>query len=180
MGNETLDVYSIFLNEGKEIYDCLRRIDKNEFNRWASQNIVRIGEVVNSSEDVIPNPSVIALSTLSGYKHRDFQCHYSAKAICILMSGFDYYTGFVRRNESLNPIITHGFNIYQNRIIDFARYITDPFNILDSKSCPHEYFGVRIPREFVLKFRDETLNEFSMNPLICEWYRYSVGKINCV
>lgn len=89
------------------------------------------------------------------------------------MLEFEYWTGFVIRNESIRPIITHSFNVLNNQIVDFTIHITDPFNKLDQKTYPHEYFGVRIPREFVLNFRDETLNEHSMNPLICEWYHFS-------
>jgi hypothetical protein len=174
---EPIDFHSIFLDEGKGIYECLRRIDKDEFNHWAVLNFAKVGDVVNSFEDVKPNSSIINLSEHSGYKHRDIQCHYSAKAICILMTDFEYYTGFIKRNESNKPIITHSYNVYQNQIVDFTKYIADPLNRYESRTFPHEYFGVKIPREFVLNFRDETLNKFSMNPLICEWYCFSVGKI---
>lgn len=169
---EQLDFHSVFLEEGKDFYQCLRRIEKHEFNYWVSHNFISVG-VMNSFEDVKPNPLIIALSEQSGYKHIDAQCHYSAKAICILMPEFEYYTGFIKRKESYKPIITHSFNVFKNQIVDFTKHITDPFNKSDSKSYPHEYFGVRIPREFVLNFRDEILNEHSMNPLICEWYQHS-------
>lgn len=166
---EPLDFYSIFLDEGKDFYQCLRRINKDEFNYWLKQSLIFVGKV-NSFMDVKPDPSIIALVKQAGYMHFDSQCHYSAKAISILMPDFEYFTGFIKRKESINPIITHSFNVSQNRIVDFARYITDHLNTPISRTFPHEYFGVKIPREFVLKFRDETLNFYSMNPLICEWY----------
>lgn len=168
MSIETLDYHSLFLDEGKDFYQCLCRINRDEFNQWLLRNIVKVGEI-DSYEHVKPDSSIVKLSDHLGYAHRDFQCHYSAKAITILLPEFEYWTGFVSRYESINPIITHSFNVYQNCIVDFSKHITDPFYKLDLKSYPHEYFGVNIPREFVLKFRNETLNEHSMNPLICEW-----------
>lgn len=175
---ERFDFHVTLLEEGKDFYQCLRKIDKDKFNVWVQQWFIGFGKVY-SFEDVKPDPSLIALSELAGYKHIDAQCHYSAKAISILMPEFEYWTGFISRNASLNPIVTHSFNVYQGQIVDFSKYISDPFYKLDLKSYPHEYFGVDIPREFVLKFKEETLNEFSMDPLICEWFHYSVGKINC-
>lgn len=172
MSIEPLDYHTIFLQEGEDFYQCLRKIDKDEFNYWVKHSLISVGEI-NSYEEVKPNPSIIALSEQSGYKHIDARCHYSAKAISILMSEFEYWTGFVVRNESVRPIITHSFNVLNNQIVDFTKHITDPFNKLDQKTYPHEYFGVRIPREFVLKFRDEIFNEHSMNPLICEWFQRS-------
>lgn len=169
MNIESLDFYSIFLKEGEDFYQCLRKFDKDEFNYWVARYIVKVGEI-RSFEDVKPDFSIIALSEQAGYKHIDSGCHYSAKAICILLPEFEYFTGFIWRNESINPIITHSFNVTQNRIVDFSRYITDPLNMPISQTFPHEYFGINIPREFVLKFREETINLYSMSPLICEWY----------
>ena len=67
-------------------------------------------------------------------------------------------------------LITHSFNIEEVDIVDFAR-LEDPQDPLKSNTLPHTYYGIEVPRAFVLQFESETIKEKSMKPLLYEWYK---------
>ena len=48
----------------------------------------------------------------------------------------------------------------------------DPFNE-ENDSLPHTYYGIEIPREFVLNYEQETIEEKSMKPLLYEWFLHN-------
>ncbi len=69
------------------------------------------------------------------------------------------------------PIITHSFNIKDNRIVDFSR-LDNNLNVIQYgyDYFPNTYVGFKIPQDFIDNYRTETLVEHSMNPLIIDYY----------
>ena len=175
MSIEPSDYSDIFLKDESLLYSNLSK-HKDDFNIWVAENF-NVIDTIESFDEVKPDDVLFNLLIKSGYKHKRSQCHYSAKAICILHPSIDYYTGFVERKESVFPIITHSFNYYNSHIIDFAR--VDEINkIVTSQShstLPHTYYGIKIPRNFVMKYQDEVFKEESMKPLLYEWYLERFG-----
>lgn len=167
---DKIDFYEIFTEEGEPFYNSIFSLDKVHFNKWVTDNFVKLKTITRFS-DVIPNLQEIESLIEKGYVHKPSQCHYSAKAICILDESYEYWTGFIFRNYYVFPIVTHSFIIKENSIIDFAR-IDENLEELKVRinSFPHDYYGINIPNYFVKKFRDDTIENFSMNPLLYEWY----------
>ena len=165
-----VDFYELCLDEGGIFYSEIYGLDKDEFNQWVRDNIKEIN-TIESYDDVVPNNELLDSISKLGYEHIHYQCHYSAKASSILNCEFKYYTGFVVRNSYPYPIITHSFNTVNGSIIDFARIndLEDPFPY-DTDSLPHIYYGIEIPRDFLLKYEQETLKNKSMKPLLSEWF----------
>jgi hypothetical protein len=173
MSINQVDFYELCLDEGKPFYNEIYGLEKEDFNQWVRDNLIEIN-TIESYNDVIPNNEMLNEITESGYEHIHYQCHYSAKASTISDCNFKYYTGFVVRNSFHYPIITHSFNTLNENIIDFARIedAEDPFNE-ENDSLPHTYYGIEIPREFVLNYEQETIEEKSMKPLLYEWFLHN-------
>ena len=170
MSINQVDFYELCLDEGGVFYTEIYGLEKEDFNQWVRDNLQEIG-TVNSFNEVVPSNEILNGITELGYEHIHYQCHYSAKASTIKDSNFRYYTGFVIRNAYPYPIITHSFNTVNGNIVDFARIenTEDPFNE-ENDSLPHKYYGIEIPREFILNYEQETLEEKSMKPLLYEWF----------
>tara|TARA_R110002111_G_scaffold115058_1_gene176004 strand:+ start:911 stop:1435 length:525 start_codon:yes stop_codon:yes gene_type:complete len=173
MSINQVDFYELCLDEGGDFYTEIYGLEKEDFNQWVRDNLQEIG-TVNSYNEVVPSNEVLNGITELGYEHIHYQCHYSAKASTIKDSNFTYNTGFVIRNSFHYPIITHSFNTVNGNIIDFLRIedAEDPFNE-ENDSLPHTYYGIEIPREFILNYEQETLEEKSMKPLLYEWFLHN-------
>ncbi|GET35033.1 hypothetical protein PbJCM13498_38960 [Prolixibacter bellariivorans] len=164
------DFYSIFQGEG-DFYDEIHSLDQEKFNEWVSNSFEKIA-TISSFNEVAPSENTINEFRERGYIHKESQCHYSAKAISLLNPEFEYWTGFINRDDYLYPIVTHSFNLYKGKVIDLARVDKHlkPLDI-ESTSLPHVYYGIKIPHDFVKKYEKETFNEFSMEPLLVDWYK---------
>ena len=170
MAIEKIDFHSIFLNEGDVLYSDLSKLDPDEFNNWVSATFNEIATITSLTQ-ICPEKLTIEKLKAVGYFHLENQCHYSAKAACLLSENIDYYTGFVLRKDSIHRIITHSFNTCNSYIVDFSRVDTN-FEIFTwlGSTLPHTYFGVNIPRSFLENFRNQTLIYHLMNPLLFEWF----------
>ena len=170
MDINNVDFYELCLDEGHPFYSEIYSLNKVLFNEWIKENLKEIIKI-EKYEEVIPNKILLDDTIGLGYQHINYQCHYSAKATTILNKNLKYFTGFVERNSYPNPIVTHSFNKIDEKVIDFAR-INNPEYPYIEEDCglPHLYYGIEIPREFVLNFKNETIQKKSMKPLLCEWY----------
>jgi hypothetical protein len=173
MNVNQVDFYELCLDEGGIFYNEIYGLEKDIFNQWIRDNLQEIN-TIESYNDVVPSNEILNGITDLGYEHIHYQCHYSAKASTIADCNFTYYTGFVTRNTFPYPIITHSFNTVDGNIIDLARIedAEDPFNE-ENDSLPHTYYGIEIPRDFVLKYEQETKEEKSMKPLLYEWFLHN-------
>ncbi|MCX6250500.1 MAG: hypothetical protein NTX61_07095 [Bacteroidetes bacterium] len=165
------DFYNQFLHEGSPFYNDLRKLgNKNSFNIWVHENFRRF-KVINKFREVVPSSKTLKELREKNYVHHAGQCHYSAKALCILLNNCDYVTGFIRCSNLEFPIITHSFNLLNGKLTDITR-LDENFKVIQTYYFPlsHEYFGVVIPKSFVNNFKEETFSVYSMNPLINEWY----------
>lgn len=165
------DFWEICKVEGGQFYSDIITISKSDFNAWIVHNLQEI-ETFESFDDVRPSEELQLDLRELGYNHQFYQCHYSAKATTILKDGVRYYTGFVKRDSYDFPIITHSFNVIVDKIVDFAR-IEDPdykFSDYDLSHFPNTYFGIEIPRKFIKRYQEETLENHSMRPLLIEWF----------
>jgi len=179
MDLKNIDFYDLCLEESPDFYGDICCLNKEVFNSWVKENLLELGSI-SSFDEVVPNDLFFKEILKLGYEHEYNQCHYSAKSLTILDEDYKYFTGFVKRETFPYPIITHSFNFAREKIIDFAR-ITDPEypdTIKDEdKGFPHVYYGIEIPRNFILNFRKETLEDKSMKPLLCEWFLECNNKI---
>jgi len=164
------DYHSIFRKEGEILYYDLSKLNQNRFNDWIVNNFKEI-QTISSFKKVAPSRKCLNSFLSKGYKHIESQCHYSAKAISLINPSYEYFTGFIFRQNPLNRIVTHSFNVFANSIVDFAR-IDKNLEVLNiEEPCfPHIYYGIKIPYDFLKQFEKETFNEFSMKPLLYEWY----------
>jgi hypothetical protein len=170
MNIDETDFYKICLEESPDFYDRIFAEDKNDFNQWIRENLSEF-ITIDCYDSVLPDATSLSDLIKVGYQHEHFQCHYSAKAVSILNEEYNYVTGFVERNTNYYSILTHSFNLYNDKIVDFARVDdTDSTLFNYETSFPHIYYGIEIPREFLIHFQDATLNEKSMNPLLIDWY----------
>lgn len=174
------DFFTIFIEEGEPFYNDISKLDSSHFNKWVTENFIMLYKI-DSFNEVAPSNDLIHDFKTKGYHHISSQCHYSAKAINILNPDFEYWTGFINRNCSVFPIITHSFNVYNSNIIDFAR-ITDDLKIIEPKinDFPHIYYGVKVPNELVKKYENETFYKHSMKPLLYELYLFQENENNIV
>jgi glutamate mutase epsilon subunit len=170
MNIEEIDFYELCLEEGHPSYSEIFKLDKMVFNDWMRDNLVEIS-TIKSYDNVLPSEKVFNDFVQKGYEHIHYQCHYSSKALSILDENYKYFTGFVERNTLDYSIITHSFNIKDYTIVDFAR-INDPEYQLTEEECglPNIYYGIEIPRDFVLNYQEETFEDKSMKPLLYEWF----------
>lgn len=170
MAIDKIDFHSIFTTEGVDLYSGISKFDPDDFNNWVSSTFNEIATITSLSQ-ICPDKSIIIELEEAGYFHREGQCHYSAKAVCLLTENVDCYTGFVVRNDSYCEIITHSFNYYNSQIIDLSRLDSDYYTLVGlGITLPHTYFGVKLPKNFLQKYRDAVLIHHSMNPLLLEWY----------
>lgn len=178
MAIEKIDFHSIFSNEGEDLYSGLSKFDSDEFNNWVTTTFNEIATITSLSQ-IRPDKSMIYELADAGYFHKESQCHYSAKAVSILVKQFDCYTGFVVRDDSYKSIITHSFNYYNTQIVDLSRLDLN-YNILEGlgKTLPHIYYGVKLPKSFLQNYKDEVLIHHSMNPLLLEWYMECTNPIH--
>lgn len=167
---DEIDFYELCLDEGEPFYAEIYGVNKNEFNNWVQKNLKEI-KTIDSYKCVIPEEKVFTDFESIGYEHSHYQCHYTAKALSILNDDYKYFTGFVARNNIWYSLITHSFNCVDDTVVDFAR-INDPdYPITEEESgFPNTYYGIEIPREFVLNYENETFEEKSMKPLLYEWF----------
>lgn len=165
-----IDFHEIFVSEGEPFYNDILSLDKDVFNKWVTESFIEL-ETITKFSEVIPKKKEVKSLIAKGYNHKPSQCHYSAKAINLIDESYEYWTGFIIRKCWVYPIVTHSFSLKENSIVDFAR-IDENFEELKAKidSFPHEYFGIKIPHDFVRKFKTETFEEFSMKPLLFEWF----------
>lgn len=169
MAIKKCDYRSEFLQEGENLYSNLFSINEYKFNDWVTKNFNELG-TIGSFEVVRPSREIFD-EIINSYRHIHGQCHYSAKAVCLLNCEIEYYTGFIMRDYRHFPLVTHSFNMYKGSIIDFSRFKND-FTVIEegASSLPHTYYGIKIPTEFVVRFREDVFEKKSMNPLLSEWY----------
>lgn len=174
MNVNKIDFYNLCLEEGHPFYQEIFPLDKDLFNHWVIRNLQKLAQIESFTE-VTPSEKIVDELSKLGYEHVHYQCHYSAKSASILNKEINYFTGFVERKSYSYSIITHSFNYFNNRIIDFSRIINleDPIDEKNS-GLPHTYFGIKIPNRFILNYKQETLNDKSMKPLLYEWYLESI------
>ena len=167
-----LNFHEEFMEEGRPFYSSLSSVDESKFNEWVANNFKEIG-TIESFEQVKPQKDLFD-KIIKGYNHIHGQCHYSAKAVCLLDRRFKYYTGFIERGDQYTPIVTHSFNIYEGAIVDFSRFDKDYNPISETWSTlPHTYFGINIPFEFVEQYRFDFFDEEAprdMDPLLHKWF----------
>ncbi len=169
---DKIDFHSIFVKEGTPFYNELLLIDKEIFNNWVSKVFLNIKEIKSFSE-VVPSKEIQEIFIRKGYHHIESQCHYSAKAISLLDSEYEYWTGFIYTQDCLYGVVTHSYNVYKNSIIDFARVNRQlEIHDIDTHYLPHVYYGIHIPTDFVKQYTETTFNEHSMKPLLYEWYNH--------
>ena len=164
------DFYTIFQEEGYPFYNALDKLNKDNFNRWVSEKFT-LCKAINTFNEVVPTREQIKKFIKLGYNHKSSQCHYSAKAISLLDPEYEYWTGFIQRDDFNYPIINHSFNLKKSKIVDFSR-LNDKLEIIDITSpfFPHIYYGIKVKKEILMKYQVETFNNFSMNPLLYEMY----------
>lgn len=168
MSIEYTNFITYFQNESS-FYSDLPNEVCDQFNVWITNNFMSIG-LFNSIEEVSPDIQSLKELQTQGYNHYASQCHYTAKAISILNPEYEFWTGFIQRESISYPIVTHSFNIKSNKIVDFSLLNEEFLPINSPDSFPRKYYGINIPREFVLKYKEQTLKEKSMNPLLILWY----------
>lgn len=175
MSIENFDFYDLFLNESV-VYDIIKFNHRDIFNEWITQNFNRL-DTIYKIESVSPNQKMIKEFSNKGYEHIESQCHYTAKAICLINPKYEFWTGFIKRNTIDYPLATHSFNVLNNKIIDFT-VLNDQLELrAEYESLPHIYFGIKIPYDFVLQYKEETLQRYSMNPLLVDWFYKETGLI---
>jgi len=64
---------------------------------------------------------------------------------------YSFYSGFVRQNNSTQSVITHSFNVWNNRVFDFT-YFKNKDRFLGQNTFPFQYLGVEIPVTFLKEF----------------------------
>lgn len=169
MDLNNIDYHTLCIEEGGNFYSGISELDKQTFNQWIAGNLKEL-TTIDSYDSVLPSKEIINKITERGYQHVHYQCHYSAKAATIFDENLKYYTGFIKRNHFYN-FITHSFNFDNSQIVDFARIENPDDKITSAESgLPNVYYGIEIPREFVTKFKRETIEYKSMNPLLKEWF----------
>lgn len=167
---EKKNFYQIFQDESPDFYIDEFDTIVDEFNDWVAKNFLSLGRI-KSFKNVQPRKRVIRAFEKLGYIHKESQCHYSAKAITLLNKEYEYWTGFIHQKDFIYPIVTHSFNIYLSKIVDFSRIGMDlNNNSTNDLYFPHVYYGIKIPFEFVDRYREDVLNNYSMIPLLFEWY----------
>ncbi len=176
MNINKIDFYNLCLEEGHPFYDEIFPVDKDLFNQWIIGNLQKIVQI-ESFNDVTPSGVIVEELNKLGYNHIYYQCHYSAKAASILNKEIKYFTGFVERKSYSYPIITHSFNYFNNQVIDFSR-INNPEDPIaeGDRGLPHTYYGIEIPTKFISNYKQETLVDKSMKPLLYEWYLEIIKK----
>ena len=163
------DFFNIFSDEGVPDYSAIPTTQKDNFNNWITQNFLKF-KTINSYDEVTPSEELYKEMVAKGYVHRGPQCHYTAKALTLIDNRFDFFTGFVKRSDFIYPIITHSFNFFEGKLIDFTRY--NFVNEYNTDYFPHTYYGMKIPIYFIEKYRKVTIEEYSMNPLLIDWYKH--------
>lgn len=167
-----LNFHKEFMQEGELLYADLSSVDESKFNEWVANNFKEIGTIESFGQ--VKPPKEIFDKIIKSYNHTHGQCHYMAKAVCLLDSRFEYYTGFIEWHCSRFSIITHSFNIYEGVVVDFSRFDKDYNPITEPKSTlPHTYFGIKIPTEFVKKYESDLTDDDqkkNMRPLLYEWF----------
>jgi len=73
------------------------------------------------------------------HSHKQKQCFYNSHILLTRYDDFEYYEGWYI-TENLPIPIEHGFIVYKGKIIDIT--VNSKFKVI-------EYFGVKIPTEFV-------------------------------
>lgn len=168
---QNVDFYEIMLDEGEAFYGEMYQFEKHSVNEWLLANLTFFG-TINSYNEVLPEVEEIKVFQMNGYIHSEHQCHYSAKRINQIDKTYKYITGFVSRNYYPYSWITHSFNFHNNSIIDFAKLNNEFISMEDDgNSLPHHFYGIEIPNEFVATFTHETIQNFSMKPLLFEWIK---------
>lgn len=166
---KNIDFYEFILDEGEEFYTTMYRFKKECINLWFKENVKYFGEI-NSYTDLNLDRNFINSVAENDYTHQELQCHYSAKRITQLYPEVKYITGFVVRNDFPHSLVTRSFNLFDDKIIDLAR-LDERFGTLeDDDTFPHYYFGFEIPSAFVKQYENETIENYSMSPLLFEWF----------
>lgn len=165
------DFVDLFNSEGEFalFYRRALELDREQFNNWISKNFDEIC-TIKSFKEIEPEKSDIVELIANGYEHLTALCHYSSKAVSLLNSNYEYWTGFITIKDWDFSFASHSFNMKNNQIKDFSRLNTDLTLKYDFESLPHTYYGMNIPTAFIRHYESETLNNKSMNPLLVEWF----------
>lgn len=158
----------LMMNDSAQLYTQLFGIDESEFNSWVKKSFQKLAKVCSYSE-VVPSDEMFDRLTNLGYNHMSTsQCHYCAKATALLDSNYECWTGFIITDnpDPYAPIITHSFNVQQNRVVDFSRLESRGVIIEANPRFPQYYYGIQLPIEFIRKFESEPSNR----PRLYEWY----------
>jgi len=87
------------------------------------------------------------------------RCFGNSQAIT-LSENIDYFEGFMKCNDNF---ILHGFNVYNNEVIDYT---------VNSNKCkfkdrdgnlPSEYYGIKINKNIIIKYNKDLIKEKSLN-----------------
>ncbi len=162
------------------IYKELENVNKEEFNKWFSEEL-SFRKTIRSFSKVKPPEADIEKFKNECYDFNGGECHYVAKLISIIDEEYDYYTGYIEKLGNCPEdvrLVPHSFNVKNGKVIDFARLKEDFSLWEDTGSLPHAYFGIKIPRELVLRYKSETCNfdrpdcyKIRMKPLLYEFYK---------
>lgn len=173
MSIDNYDFYDFFLKE-YSFYDNIKFEDRDIFNDWVTRNFTRL-DTIYTIKRVSPNQKMIKEFSNKGYEHIESQCHYTAKALCLFNPKYEFWTGFIKRDTVCDSLISHSFNVLNSKIIDFT-VLNDKLELRDAyEALPYIYFGINIPYDFVLQYKEETLQRYSMNPLLVDWFYKETG-----
>lgn len=177
---EPIDYHDQFISEGSPFYNDLNKLnDKNSFNSWVKTSFNRF-TTIHSFCEVLPTVDTIIELKRKGYIHRSSQCHYSAKATCLLLNDSDYITGYIKRSDWHFPIITHSFNFLNGRIIDMcgmvvALPITKPGSEMLSVIMTARFWAVPFPL-FVIFSVIQAFSLASRMPLLFSSLKFRSAK----
>ena len=159
------DYHAIMMEESPTFYSGLSTVDKTDFNRWVRENFMVL-DVVNSFDEIVPKLEEYDKVTGMGITPSPSRCHFNSKAVGMIDSEYQCFTGFVWRSDPYDPIITHSFNFRNGKVVDFSRKENRDTIMMSKANFPHRYFGIQIPLDFIKAFQDEP----SEHPLLHEWF----------
>lgn len=137
------------------------------FEDWFRNN----GEYFSPSKKSIPIYLNVTQTTAG-------QCFHNSQLLCINNEVIDYYEGIIY-GPKYKTALHHGFSILNKSTIDITYiYNKEKFHNEDRRDKNYIYFGVKIPKEFILKYSKNIKIPNQQNPLIVEYYKAFLANTN--
>lgn len=129
------------------------------FEDW----FVKTGEYFKSSVKIIPNELKVRQTTAS-------QCFHNSQLLCIENDNIDYYEGIIY-GPNFKKAYHHGFNIRNDQTIDIT-YLNniENFHNEDKRDNYYIYFGIKIPKNFILLYSQINQIPNQQHPIIIDYY----------